>query len=112
MRVTTAGGNNTSIAIAEYTKIKSSGGFLCLDRDKLAASSLLNGLPVEVDTLQWDGGLVANEVNLKSKDLRTASMIHTGTDQRFAQQTAATEALRGRVGDKIGRASCRERVCR
>src|SRR3546814_13316496 len=26
-------------------------------------------------------------------------MIHTGTDQRFAEQTAATEALRGRVGD-------------
>ena len=99
MQVTTADGNNTAIAIADYTKIKSSGGFLGLDRDKLAASSLLNGLPVEVDTLQWDGGLVANEVNLKSKDLRTASMIHTGTDQRFAEQTAATEALRGRVGD-------------
>ena len=99
MQVTTADGNNTAIAIAEYTKIKSSGGFLGLDRDKLAANSLLNGLPVSVDTLQWDGGLVANEVNLKSKDLRTASMIHTGTDQRFAEQTAATEALRGRVGD-------------
>ena len=99
MQVTTADGNNTAIAIADYTKIKSSGGFLGLDRDKLAANSLLNGLPVEVDTLQWDGGLVANEVNLKSMDLRTASMIHTGTDQRFAQQTAATEALRGRVGD-------------
>ena len=99
MQVTTADGNNTAIAIAEYTKIKSSGGFLGLDRDKLPANSLLNGLPVEVDTLQWDGGLVANEVNLKSKDLRTASMIHTGTDQRFAEQTAATEALRGRVGD-------------
>src|SRR3546814_2532848 len=26
-------------------------------------------------------------------------MIRTGTDQRFAEQTAATEALRGRVGD-------------
>ena len=99
MQVTTADGNNTAIAIAEYTKIKSSGGFLGLDRDKLAANSLLNGLPVSVDTLQWDGGLVANEVNLKSKDLRTASMIHTGTDQRFAEQTAATEALRSRVGD-------------
>ena len=99
MQVTTADGNNTAIAIADYTKIKSSGGFLGLDRDKLAANSLLNGLPVSVDTLQWDGGLVANEVNLKSKDLRTASMIHTGTDQRFAEQTAATEALRGRVGD-------------
>ena len=26
-------------------------------------------------------------------------MIRNGTDQRFAEQTAATEALRGRVGD-------------
>lgn len=26
-------------------------------------------------------------------------MIHNGTDQRFAEQTAATEALRGRMGD-------------
>ncbi|SBV32233.1 OmpA/MotB [uncultured Sphingopyxis sp.] len=99
MQVTTADGNNTAIAIADYTKIKSSGGFLGLDRDKLAANSLLNGLPVSVETLQWDGGLVASEVKLKSKDLRTASMIHTGTDQRFAEQTAATDALRSRVGD-------------
>lgn len=99
MQVTTADGNNTVIALADYTKIKSSGGFLGLDRDKLAADSLLNGLPVAVDTLQWNGGLVANQIALKSKDLRTASMIRTGTDQRFAEQTAATEALRGRVGD-------------
>lgn len=99
MQVTTADGNNTAIAIADYTKIKSSGGFLGLDRDKLAASSLLNGLPVSVETLQWDGGLVASQVDLKNKDLRTASMIHTGTNQRFAEQTAATEALRSRVGD-------------
>jgi len=99
MQVTTADGNNTAIAIADYTKIKSSGGFLGLDRDKLAANSLLNGLPVTVETLQWDGGLVANQVVLKNKDLRTANMIHTGTNQRFAEQTAATEALRSRVGD-------------
>ena len=99
MQVTTADGSNTAIAIADYTKIKSSGGFLGLNRDKLAASSLLNGLPVTVDTLQWDGGLVASQVDLKNKDLRTASMIHTGTNQRFAEQTAATEALRSRVGD-------------
>ncbi|MBJ7500768.1 MAG: OmpA family protein [Sphingopyxis sp.] len=99
MQVTTADGSNTTIAIADYTKIKSSGGFLGLSRDKLASNQLLNGLPVTVDTLQWDGGLVANQIALKSKDLRTASMIRTGTDQRFAEQTAATEALRGRVGD-------------
>lgn len=99
MQVATADGNNTIIAIADYTKIKSSGGFLGLNRDKLAADSLLNGLPVAVDTLQWSGGLVASQVDLKSKDLRTASMIHTGTNQRFAEQTAATDALRSRVGD-------------
>src|SRR3546814_2225136 len=96
MQVTTADGNNTAIALADYTKIKSSGGFLGLDRDKLPASSLLNGLPVEVGTLQWNGALVANQVNLKSKDLRSASVIHTCTDQRFAKQTAPTEALRAR----------------
>ncbi|UNU43578.1 OmpA family protein [Sphingopyxis sp. YF1] len=99
MQVTTADGNTTILAITEETRIKSSGGFLGLNRNKLTADSLLNGLPVAVETLQWSGGLVASEVDLKSKDLRTASMIRTGTDQRFAEQTAATEALRGRVGD-------------
>eukprot|EP00300_Choanocystis_sp_HF-7_P042498 c9247_g1_i1.p2 GENE.c9247_g1_i1~~c9247_g1_i1.p2 ORF type:complete len:293 (+),score=51.53 c9247_g1_i1:47-925(+) len=99
MQVTTADGSNTTIAIADYTKIKGKGGFLGLGRSKLAAGSLLNGLPVAVETLQWDGGLVANQIALKTKDLRTASMIHTGTDQRFGEQAAATEALRGRVGD-------------
>ncbi|ALC13558.1 OmpA family protein [Sphingopyxis sp. 113P3] len=99
MQVTGADGTNTTIALAEGTKIKSSGGFLGLDSDKLAADALLNGLPVSVETLQWEGGLVASKIALKSKDLRTASMIHTGTNQRFTAQEAATEALRGRVGD-------------
>ena len=99
MQVTTADGADTVIAIGDNTKIKGSGGFLGLSSSKLAADSLLNGLPVSVQTLQWNGGLLASQVALKSKDLRTASMIRTGTNQRFAEQTAATEALRGRVGD-------------
>ena len=99
IKVRTADGNSTTVAIADYTKIKSKGGFLGLNSDKLAAASLLNGLPVKIDTLQWEGGLVASQVDLKNKDLRTASMIQTGTDQRFGEQTAATEALRSRVGD-------------
>lgn len=99
MQVTTADGADTTIALVDATKIKGSGGFLGLSSDKLAADSLLNGLPVSVETLQWEGGLVASKIALKNKDLRTASMIRTGTNQRFAEQTAATEALRGRVGD-------------
>ena len=99
IQVTTADGAKTVLVVNETTRIKSSGGFLGLSSNKLATNALLNGLPVKVETLQWDGGLFASEVDLKSKDLRTASMIHTGTDQRFAEQTAATEALRSRVGD-------------
>src|SRR3546814_7630500 len=41
MQVRTADGNNTMIAITENTRIKSSGGFLGLSRNKLAADSLL-----------------------------------------------------------------------
>lgn len=99
MQVTTAGGAKTVIFISDGTKIKSSGGFLGVNRNKLAADSLLNGLPVSVKTVQWADALVASQIALKNKDLKTASMIRNGTDQRFTEQTAATEALRGRMGD-------------
>jgi outer membrane protein OmpA-like peptidoglycan-associated protein len=106
IQVTGADGANTTILVSNATDIKSSGGFLGLNRSKLGAESLLNGLPVTVQTVQWGGGLVASKVRLKSSNLATATMIRTGTDQRFgehdtaiAQNAAATEALRGRVGD-------------
>lgn len=99
LQVTAAGGAKTVIFISDGTKIKSSGGFLGANRNKLAADSLLNGLPVSVKTVQWADALVASQIALKNKDLKTASMIRNGTDQRFTEQTAATEALRGRMGD-------------
>ena len=99
VQITGADGTNTVIAVGQATEIKATGGFLGLDRDKLAADALLNGLPVSVETVEWGGGLIASKIDLKNKDLRTASMIRTGTAQGFAEQTAATEALRGRMGD-------------
>ena len=99
MQVTSADGTRTVIVIDDATKIKASGGFLGISRSKLAATSLLNGLPVSVDTVQANGTLLADSIDLKNKDLKTASMIHNGTDQRFASNEAATEALRGRMGD-------------
>ena len=106
MQVTAANGNATSVLVSQATDIRSSGGFLGLDKDKLGADALLNGLPVTVKTVQWSGGLVATQVRLSNKNLATASMIHNGTAQRFgehdtaiAHNAAATEALRGRVGD-------------
>jgi len=97
--VTTPGGTKTAVFLSDGTKIKSSGGFLGASSKKLAADSLLNGLPVTIKTVQWGEGLVASQIALKTKDLKTASMIRNATDQRFEEQAAATEALRGRVAD-------------
>ena len=99
MQVTSSDGNKTVIVIDDATRITASGGFLSLNRSKLAATSLLTGLPVSVKTRQTGSDLLASQIELKNKDLKTAAMIHNGTDQRFAEQTAATEALRGRMGD-------------
>jgi OmpA-OmpF porin, OOP family len=93
------GTTTTEVNVGEATEIKGSGGFLGLGRSELGQNSLLNGLPVTVKTVQWGGGLIASRIDLKTRDLKTASMIRSGTAQGFAEQTAATEALRGRVGD-------------
>src|ERR1700754_4177145 len=99
MLVTTPGGTKTLVLISDGTRIKSKGGLLGIRSNKLAADQLLNGLPVNIKTVQWGGGLVASQIALKTKDLRTASMIRNGTDQRFGEQAAATQELRGRVAD-------------
>nr|WP_279614699.1 OmpA family protein [Sphingomicrobium astaxanthinifaciens] len=106
VQVASADGASTSVLVVPDTEIRSRGGFLGLDKDKLAADALSNGLPVTIKTVQWGDGLVATQVKLKGKDLKTAAMIRNGTAQRFgehdtaiAQNAAATEALRGRFGD-------------
>ena len=99
MQVTASDGSRVPVAISEGTRVRSSGGFLGLDRDTLDRTALLNGLPVTVKTVEWGGGLVASDVKLRDRDLKTAQMISTGTAQGFAEQTAATDALRSRVAD-------------
>ena len=106
VQVTGADGSTTVFTVTDETSIRARGGFLGLGRDTLGASALLNGLPVEVETRSWDGGLVASKVRFSGSDLETAEMIRSGTNQRFAQNetaigenAAATEALRGRFGD-------------
>src|SRR4029453_1651583 len=89
IQVTAANGRNTPIFVSTATSTRSSGGFLGLDKNKLGADSLLNGLPVTVKTVQWSGGLVATQVRLSNKNLATASMIRNGTAQRFGEHDTA-----------------------
>lgn len=103
IKVTTADGSSTIIAISDATRIKGTSGLFGSNRAKPTEASLLNGLPVTVKTLQSpsqpEAGLVASQINFKNGDFKTANMIRNATDQRFAEQSAATEALRGRMGD-------------
>lgn len=99
LRVTSADGTVTDLYLSEATQVRASKGLLGLGRETLASDTLLNGLPVTVKTVRWSNGLIASRVALKNKDLRTATMIRTGTAQGFAEQTAATDALRSRVAD-------------
>jgi OmpA-OmpF porin, OOP family len=106
IEITTADGTRAAILVSAGTDIKSTGGFLNANRTVLGADALLNGLPVKVETVQWGGGLVARQVRFKTSNLATAAMIRSGTAQKFgehdtaiAHNAAATEALRGRVGD-------------
>jgi outer membrane protein OmpA-like peptidoglycan-associated protein len=96
MRVTAADGTSTVIAIDDATRIRTGGLF---GGNRHPATALMNGLPVTVKTAQAPDGLLATRISFRGGDLKTASMIHTGTDQRFGEQAAATEALRGRMGD-------------
>ena len=99
VQITTAGGPKTVVYISEATRIRSAGGFLGARKTKLGPDALLNGLPVSIKTVQWSDNLVASQIALKSRDLKTAAMIRNGTDQRFEEQAATVESLRGRMGD-------------
>jgi len=104
LKVTSADGTSTIVAINDATRVVAGGGLFGVNRRKLAADSLLNGLPVAVKTIQVgdrqsDDGLVASQISFRNNDLKTASMIRNGTSQRFEEQAAATESLRGRMGD-------------
>ena len=99
MKVIGIDGAPTIIAISEATRIKAASGLFGVGSRSYGADALLNGLPVTVRTVQADSGLIAAQVVFKANDLKTATMIRAGTAQRFDEQSAATEALRGRMAD-------------
>ncbi|GAB5349997.1 OmpA family protein [Alteriqipengyuania sp. 357] len=99
IQVTGEDGSQMIVLVSDGTEIKARGGFLGLGRTSLDDGQLYNGVPVTVRTVQWNDRLIAQRISMKDSDLKTAAMIQRGTEQGFAEQTAATEALRGRVAD-------------
>lgn len=106
LQVTADDGTVTTITLHPETEIRTRGGFLGIGNKTFDQSALITGLPVTVRTGQYGEGLVASEVRFNSDDRQIAAMIRAGTSQKFAEQgaaiqqnAAATEALRGRLGD-------------
>lgn len=99
LKITAADGTSTVVAVNETTKIKASSGLFGGKGAKPTTAALLNGLPVTVKTMQAGPVLLASQVTYKNNDFKTAMMIRNGTEQQFAEQTAATQALRGRMAD-------------
>ena len=103
IKVATADGASTIIALDPATQVSARSGLFGAT-SKLGQEALLNGLPVTVKTwrvgdAQSNGELIASRITFRNSDLKTANMIRNGTSQRFEEQTAATESLRGRLGD-------------
>ncbi len=106
LQITADDGSTTMVTLHPETEIRTRGGFLGIGNKTLDQSALINGLPVIVKTGQYGEGLVASEVRFTSDDRQIAAMIRGGTQQQFGEQgaaiqqnAAATEALRGRLGD-------------
>lgn len=99
IQITGADSARTVVGISEATEVRGRGGFLGLNSRELTAGQLVNGLPVTIETVQYGEVLVAKRIRARNGDLRTATMIRDGTEQGFAEQTAATAALRGRVAN-------------
>jgi OmpA-OmpF porin, OOP family len=99
IQVTDVAGSETVVFLSDATKVKTSSGLFGSGKNKFTTASLSNGLPVTAKTVIWGGSLVATQIKFKNNDMKTATMIRTGTAQGFAEQTAATSALRGRFGD-------------
>ncbi|RIV91435.1 OmpA family protein [Aurantiacibacter xanthus] len=98
--------SEAEVSLSEATRVTGSGGFLGLGRTELASSDLLPGLPVEIETVNYAGGLIASRVKYKTSDYETAEMIRGGTQRQFAmhgQQLAehdeAIDGLRSRVAN-------------
>jgi OmpA-OmpF porin, OOP family len=106
LQVVAEDGTTTAITLHPETTIRTRGGFLGIGNKNFDPTALIPGLPVAVRTAQYGGGLVASEVRFTKDDRQIAAMIRGGTAGQFAEQgaaiqanAAATEALRGRLGD-------------
>jgi outer membrane protein OmpA-like peptidoglycan-associated protein len=99
MQITADDGTKTVVMLTDATAVESPSGLLGLGKKKYAVTSLINGLPVTVKTMQNGDLLQVALAKFRGGDLRTANIVKNGTAQGFEEQTAATGELRSHMAD-------------
>ena len=93
MTVSDSAGHQTLVTLTDATRVTAVGGTLGLQRDDMAITDLINGLPVDVDGVESHGGVEATSVKFKPKDLKTAKQVAAGTAQVKSQAQAKVQEL-------------------
>src|SRR4051812_6052216 len=82
-------GGDTKVTLTDATKVESVAGLVGARRDTRAASELINGLAVKMETIPGDDGLTADKVTFKNNDLKTAMAVSAGTHEAKERVKAA-----------------------
>ena len=101
MTVTDSAGQQTVVVLDDQTRVVSVGGTFGMQKNDMAVTDLINGLPVSVKGVEHNGQVEALEVNFKPSDLKTAKVVEAGTAQvksqareKVAELEAKNAALR------------------
>ena len=93
MTVSDSAGHQTVVTLTDETRVTSVGGTFGLQREDMAITDLINGLPVDVEGVESHGGVEATSVKFKPKDLKTAKQVAAGTAQVKSQAQAKVQEL-------------------
>jgi OmpA-OmpF porin, OOP family len=112
MIVTTSDGATHTFTLTPQTKVVQTEGRLGIRQSELAASQLLNGLPVTVESVTSGDQPEATKVTFKSGDLKTAQQVEAGTAQvkeqaraKLAEEQAKTAEMQVKTAEMQKRLS-------
>src|SRR4051794_15011424 len=87
-----------TIVVPPQTRVRSISGAFNGNKEIVPLTAVIPGLPVIIDAHGSGGRLVANEIDYKAKDYKTAAQIQAGV-QETARREAELRSAYSRMGD-------------
>lgn len=97
-------GVNQSIALSPNVRVRSISGPFGASKQVMPITALIPGLPVTIEADDSSGHLVANEIDYRKSEHKTASQVQAGVEEtkRQAEETARREAELRNAYMKLG----------